>query len=58
MDILSGELLSALQAAPAALQVLYDSDDLRHDAELLLLLPPRECLLMTSRGLLRSGPRI
>lgn len=37
-----GDLLSAPQAAPAALQVLDDSDDLRHDAELLLLLPPRE----------------
>lgn len=37
------ELLSAPQAAPGAFEVLHGSDDLRHDAELLLLLPPCEC---------------
>lgn len=35
--------LSVQQATPGAFQVLHDCDDVRHDAELLLLLPPREC---------------
>lgn len=35
--------LSVQQATPGAFQVLNDCDDVRHDAELLLLLPPREC---------------
>lgn len=38
------ELSSVPQAAPGAIQVLDDGDDLRHDAQFLLLLPPRECL--------------
>lgn len=35
---------SAPQAAPDAFKVLNDSDDLHRDAELVLLLPPREYL--------------
>lgn len=38
-------LLSAWQAAPDALQILHDSNGVGHDAQLLLLLPTRECLL-------------
>lgn len=40
------------QAAPRAFEVLDDGDDIHHDAELLLFLPPRECLrpAMPPRG--------
>lgn len=51
-------LLSIQQAAPGAFQVLDDCDDVRHDAELLLLLTPREChTRFRTKGLLASNLR-
>lgn len=50
--------LSVQQAAPGAFQVLNDCDDVCHDAELLLLLTPREChTLFCAEGLPASHPR-